>query len=210
MSVRKKNTVSPESTSAQKNPPNKQKKKPNHKKKEGGRHPHLSMSKMEGATKVKLLTPTGGTFDISLQAARQSVVLNGLLEVLDEQRPTEIPVNVPTHLLGLIVEYLEHHRNRSPDDPLPAELEPWDANLFDNRVEDLGDILNAASMLDIPGLVDGAAIAIANLGKGMDPLELSQGLSWTGKPVPSELLMGESQHVGEMEKGGSGSSKRKR
>jgi S-phase kinase-associated protein 1 len=130
-------------------------------------------------------------FKLSRAAAKQSALLNGMLEDTSEGEETVVPVpNVNAATLKYVIQYLEYHKDAKADTidkPLKGDLKEiisqWDKDFLygdlikggDEKQHDiLVDVVMAANFLDIKDLLDLCCAAIANMIKGKTPEQLKE------------------------------------
>jgi len=132
---------------------------------------------------------------VSIKAVKLSITVKELLEDLDCNAKTEVPVKVKSDTLKKIVKWLERSKDKYTD-PLPVkeedrklpELDEWDTQFCDNLDYDAKvDMILAANLLDIKPLLDIVCISVANLVKGQSPEELRKVLERTSKPIPDDI-----------------------
>lgn len=128
------------------------------------------------------LTSKGGqTFDIDREFASISKLVGATVDQDLDARGMTLP-SVTGPILGLVVEYMNHHKGTEPDiidKPLRSKnmkdvvKDPWDAEFIDtigdNR-QQLYDLVMAANYMDIKSLLHLGCAKVASLIKGQ-PLE---------------------------------------
>merc|ERR1719309_77245 len=123
------------------------------------------------------------SFEISKKSAELSKFVTTILEGDSEATVIEIR-QVPAETLKHVVDYLQHHKGKSPD-PLPCPVrsihmaqivsDKWDAtwiDAFDKKV--IFEIILAANYMDIKSLLHLGCAKIATLIKQLDQKEINR------------------------------------
>lgn len=131
--------------------------------------------------KIVLISKDVHNFEVKRKSACISKLVNASLD--SEEGATELPIpSVSSEILGLIVEYMNHHEGTEPpiiEKPLRYKnmvdvcRDNWDAVFIDRIGEDrqqLYDLILAANYMDIKSLLHLGCAKVASLIKG-EPLE---------------------------------------
>ena len=135
---------------------------------------------------ISLISSDNHKIELDSKSAQRSKVLKQkLMEPRNPKNKKAIPEvklkDVKYDILKKIVEYLNYYKNKTPKEipkPVPSEnlsafLDDWDFN-FINKIDldSTFDLMNAASDLEIPGLLDLASIKIASILKNRGLVEI--------------------------------------
>ncbi len=150
---------------------------------------------------VTLVSKDGFEFQATLPAVKQSITLRIMLEVLDEEQTTGLPIPIPEvegETLQKIIEWCEYHCQ----DSLPElekkhtprgnggkanKLPKWDENFLAVSDRDLlFKLTNAANYLDIPLLLRYAVCTIARKLEHMSTEEMREFLNIQNDFTPAE------------------------
>ncbi|KAK4187773.1 E3 ubiquitin ligase [Podospora australis] len=148
---------------------------------------------------------SGKIFTINRLAAMQSGVIRVMAQCceLDEIKVIPLHVAIPDHTLGLIVEWLDHHKpatdselaedTQSSDSYKRVEMTEWDQKFFDDKVTGAGSndegllrIIFAANYLGIENLLDMGVQVVANMLKGKSAEEIRYILKIQNDFTPEE------------------------
>ncbi|KAI0405034.1 s-phase kinase-associated protein 1 [Xylaria palmicola] len=134
----------------------------------------------------------------SLKAVRQSVVISIMLDILEGEKTSNIPIPVPElngETLHKIMEWCEHYRAeqvpasiqeaKTITDTLTA-LPEFDANFFDVDRLTLFTIANAANYLEIPLLSEYSIFVISKKLEGMTTQEMREYLNLPNDFTPEQ------------------------
>ncbi|RYC55782.1 hypothetical protein CHU98_g10424 [Xylaria longipes] len=126
-----------------------------------------------------LVSSDGIEVQATYQAVRCSVTLGTMLELLDEEHTTDLPIPIPGvagEALKKVVEWCERHRG----DPIPKpdnqetakpcrieDLPSWDLEFFKFDKNLLIEVTNASNYLEIPLLLEYLVCVIADRLAGM-------------------------------------------
>jgi len=137
---------------------------------------------------IKLVSNDGTNFAVTKTNAFISVVVKTSVE--SDPSVVDLPVDVKSDVLALIVEYMNHHKGTEPaivEKPLRSKVmasvvkDVWDAE-FINRIgenrQQLYDLTLAANYLDINVLMHLGCAKVASFIKGQ-PLEKIRGKTYT-------------------------------
>ncbi|KAI0438367.1 S-phase kinase-associated protein 1A [Xylaria telfairii] len=132
------------------------------------------------------------------QAAKQSLTIGTMFELLDEQYTNDLPIPVPGvagDVLAKVMEWCERHR----EDPVPKlddkettkpckiiDIPAWDQDFFKIDKDMIIGVTNAADYLEIPLLLQYAVCIIADRLKGMDTEQMRQFLNIENDFSPEE------------------------
>jgi len=150
------------------------------KEKEEKAQPSLSLD-AEVSTPLKLTSKDKKDFPVERKHAFISTLVKTSLETDDTSQEVPIP-GVAGPILGLVVEYMGHHKGQEPplvEKPLRSKLmkdvvsDKWDAEFIDKIGENrqqLYDLILAANYMDVKSLLHLGCAKVASLIKGQ-PLE---------------------------------------
>lgn len=101
-------------------------------------------------------------FEVTIPAAKQSVLLKEMLDDADGTEGGEIPIpTMDGDTLRPIVKYVEYHASLS-DDISPDSVKAWDETYIKALSDDkLFDVLKGANYFHIPQLLDLGCAAVA-------------------------------------------------
>lgn len=128
---------------------------------------------------ITVVTDDSSRFKILIDAARGCNFLNSIIDNCEPDK--DIPIhNVSSNIFSKIVEYLNHYRLKKPQSlpkPLPATplnklLNAWDYNFISRELFVIFELITAANVLDIPGLVELCATKIASEIRGRSVEEI--------------------------------------
>ncbi|KAI3331776.1 E3 ubiquitin ligase SCF complex, Skp subunit [Xylariaceae sp. AK1471] len=156
-----------------------------------------------------LVSNDGTEVRATLLAVKQSITIGTMLEILDEEQTTDLPIPVPSvdgKTLEKVLEWCEHHRDdkileddnfegvfgSSFKDPMevPAvtKVPSWDAEFLKNVDDEmLRNIVIAADYLEIPLLQKYVTVTIAYRMRDMEPEQMRQLLGIVNDYTPEEI-----------------------
>ena len=125
---------------------------------------------------VTLISADNHKIKLDLKSAQKSTLLKQkLLDTVGRKNKTTLEIqlkDIKYDILKVIVEYLNYYKNRTPKEipkPVPSEslsafLDDWDFE-FINKIglDNIFDLMNAASDLGIPSLLDLASTKVASI-----------------------------------------------
>jgi S-phase kinase-associated protein 1 len=130
---------------------------------------------------LTLTSKDGQSFEVDRDAALISKLVKTVKDGDEDARNVNIP-DVKGPILGLVVEYMKHHKGTEPDiipKPLRSKnmkdvvKDPWDAEFIDQVGVDrqkLYDLVLAANYMDVNALLHLGCAKVASIIKGQ-PLE---------------------------------------
>ena len=134
---------------------------------------------------VTLISADNHKIKLDLKSAQKSTLLKQkLLDTVGRKNKTTLEIqlkDIKYDILKVIVEYLNYYKNRTPKEipkPVPSEslsafLDDWDFE-FINKIglDNIFDLMNAASDLGIPSLLDLASTKVASIlkNKGIEDI----------------------------------------
>ena len=122
-------------------------------------------------TQITLKSKENKQFKISEKAANRAKVIKDIL--IDYEKGEDIPLEVESDTLEMIIKYLEHYENEEPKEiPKPLKsgdlskvLEPWDFEFISQiSLEKVPDLVNGANYMDIPSLLQ---LSLCRIGSEM-------------------------------------------
>ena len=134
---------------------------------------------------ITLISADNHKIEIDAKSAQKSAVLKQrLLDAMNPKykRKPELQLKeIKYDILKKIVEYLNYYKNKTPKEipkPVPSEklssfLDEWDFEYINNiDLDNIFDIMNAASDLGIQSLLDLASIKVASIlkNKGIEDI----------------------------------------
>jgi len=144
---------------------------------------------------VHLVSQEGETFEISLENAKMSELVNTMIDEEDEDETQEIPLpGVKSTILAKIVEFMNHYKV----DPMTEITKPiksnimsevvqeWYANFVNVDQEELFELILAANFMDIRPLLDLTCATIASMVKGKTSTEIPGIFKITDRPCDAE------------------------
>lgn len=127
---------------------------------------------------IKLQSKDGEVFQIDTDAAKLSVTIRDMMELLGIEEGSEDPVplgEVNAQTLNRVIQWCTHHKN----DPVPTEedeskekelktddIPSWDNEFLKIDQELLFELIRAANYLHVKGLLDVCCKTVANMIKG--------------------------------------------
>ena len=134
---------------------------------------------------ITLISADNHKIKLDLKSAQKSSMLKQkLLDTVGRKNKTNLEIqlkDIKYDILKLIVEYLNYYKNKTPKEipkPVPSEslnafLDDWDYE-FINKIDldNIFDLMNAASNLGIQGLLDLASTKVASIlkNKGIEDI----------------------------------------
>ena len=134
---------------------------------------------------IALISEDNHKIELDFKSAQKSKVLKQKLMEVKNSRSKCIPEiklkDIKYDILKKIVEYLNYYKNKTPKEipkPVPSEslsafLDDWDFEFITNiDLDSTFDLMNAASSLQIQGLLDLASIKVASIlkNKGIEDI----------------------------------------
>ena len=134
---------------------------------------------------IALISEDNHKIELDFKSAQKSKVLKQKLMEVKNGRNKGIPEiklkDINYDILKKIVEYLNYYKNKTPKEipkPVPSEslsafLDDWDFEFITNiDLDSTFDLMNAASSLQIQGLLDLASIKVASIlkNKGIEDI----------------------------------------
>ena len=134
---------------------------------------------------IALISEDNHKIELDFKSAQKSKVLKQKLMEVKNSRSKGIPEiklkDIKYDILKKIVEYLNYYKNKTPKEipkPVPSEslsafLDDWDFEFITNiDLDSTFDLMNAASSLQIQGLLDLASIKVASIlkNKGIEDI----------------------------------------
>ena len=134
---------------------------------------------------IALISEDNHKIELDFKSAQKSKVLKQKLMEVKNSRSRGIPEiklkDIKYDILKKIVEYLNYYKNKTPKEipkPVPSEslsafLDDWDFEFITNiDLDSTFDLMNAASSLQIQGLLDLASIKVASIlkNKGIEDI----------------------------------------
>jgi len=158
---------------------------------------------VDTAQEIVLRTNDEKEFVIPRRAVRHSKVLKEILDDVDDQEETVVPLaNVDSLTLEFLAPYLEYYQDKEPDPlekplraPLPDLIPAWEKDyvykcLFkdgdEKQHEPLFKTLMAANFMGIDPLRDLCCAAIANMLRGKSPEQIMEVFGITEPFTPEE------------------------
>ncbi|KAJ2081667.1 hypothetical protein H4R24_002191 [Coemansia sp. RSA 988] len=133
-------------------------------------------------------------FLVSIEVAKQSVLIKNIIDDLGETDEAIPLPNVTSKVLKKVIDYLEHHKHDPPVikdeyDDLPKrsdDISPWDEQYMKVDQEMLFEILLAANYLDIKPLLDLGCKTVANMIRGKSAEEIRKMFNIVDDFTPEE------------------------
>ncbi|KAI1161336.1 s-phase kinase-associated protein 1 [Nemania serpens] len=151
---------------------------------------------MSSDSLVTLISNDGDEVKATLQAVQQSITLKSMLEVLDDEQTTGLPIPLPEikgETLRNVMRWCEHHRGETdnfvPDlsgRPRSEWMPAWDVDFFTFEKDMLFKVANAANYLEIPRLLHYTAATIAFNLKGKSTEEMREYLHIKNDLTPEQ------------------------
>ena len=123
----------------------------------------------------------GESIEVDIDVIKKSTILKNMIEDTGKDGEIKIP-NIEVPILKKVIEYCEHYKNSEPKEiekPLRSKnlLEhgatEWDVKYIEtNNMEELTDLIVAASFLDIESLLDLGSAYVASQIKGKSVQEI--------------------------------------
>jgi len=126
---------------------------------------------MSDTPQITLKSKENKQFKISEKAANRAKVIKDIL--IDYEKGAEIPLEIESDTLEVIIKYLEHYANEEPKEipkPLTSSdiskvLDPWDFEFISKvSLEKVIDLVNGANYMDIPSLLQ---LSLCRIGSEM-------------------------------------------
>ena len=120
---------------------------------------------------ITLKSKENKQFKISEKAANRAKVIKDIL--IDYEKGEDIPLEIDSDTLEIIIKYLEHYSNEEPKNiqkplktgDLSKVLEPWDFEFISKISLDKAiDLVNGTNYLDIPSLLQ---LSLCRIGSEM-------------------------------------------
>ncbi|GAW10984.1 hypothetical protein ANO14919_003220 [Xylariales sp. No.14919] len=149
---------------------------------------------------VTLISKNGMEVQATLQAVKQSVTFRTMLELLEEEKTSGVPIPAPEvdgETLGKLMQWCEYHRDdvSAPDEPdvaidrtKAAEIPQWDQTFLQVERVLLFKLILAANYLEIPRLLDYGIIMVARGLEGLSAAEMREYLNVPNDFTPEEEL----------------------
>ncbi|KAJ2800328.1 E3 ubiquitin ligase complex SCF subunit scon-3 [Coemansia guatemalensis] len=133
-------------------------------------------------------------FQVSMEVAKQSVLIKNLIDDLGETEEAIPLPNVTSKVLQKVIEYCEHHKHDPPVikdeyDDLPKrsdDISPWDEQYMKVDQEMLFEILLASNYMDIKPLLDLGCKTVANMIRGKSAEEIRKMFNIVDDFTPEE------------------------
>ncbi|PIA16717.1 E3 ubiquitin ligase SCF complex, Skp subunit [Coemansia reversa NRRL 1564] len=133
-------------------------------------------------------------FQVSMEVAKQSVLIKNLIDDLGETEDAIPLPNVTSKVLEKVIEYCEHHKHDPPVikdeyDDLPKrsdDISPWDEQYMKIDQEMLFEILLASNYMDIKPLLDLGCKTVANMIRGKSAEEIRKMFNIVDDFTPEE------------------------
>ncbi|KAJ2612816.1 E3 ubiquitin ligase complex SCF subunit scon-3 [Coemansia sp. RSA 1365] len=133
-------------------------------------------------------------FQVSMEVAKQSVLIKNLIDDLGETEEAIPLPNVTSKVLEKVIEYCEHHKHDPPVikdeyDDLPKrsdDISPWDEQYMKIDQEMLFEILLASNYMDIKPLLDLGCKTVANMIRGKSAEEIRKMFNIVDDFTPEE------------------------
>ena len=141
----------------------------------------------------RLLCKDGEVLTVDVETAKQSVLINGLIE--DGGIDDEIPIaQVNKPIMEKVVVFCEHMREHAPPEiekPLSSTdmsqvVDAWHADFVNVDQEMLFEIVMAANYLDIKALLELSCAKVASMIKGKSVQEIRQFFNIENDFTPEE------------------------
>jgi len=134
---------------------------------------------------VILISQDGDQFEINSNIAKQSNLLNNMIDESDdnEDDKQEIPIlNILSNTLSKVIEFMNHYHIEPmteipkpiPENDITKVVSKWYAEFVDLDNNTLFELINAANYLDITSLLNLTCAAVALKIKGKTPEEICQ------------------------------------
>ena len=134
---------------------------------------------------ITLKSKENKQFKISEKAANRAKVIKDIL--IDYEKGEDIPLEIDSDTLEIIIKYLEHYANEEPKNiqkplktgDLSKVLEPWDFEFISKiSLENTIDLVNAANYMDIGSLLQLSCCRIASemVDKPVDEVQKTFGI----------------------------------
>ncbi|XP_014226064.1 S-phase kinase-associated protein 1-like [Trichogramma pretiosum] len=126
---------------------------------------------------IKLKSSDGVIFEVDLQIAKRSKMIEQMIAVLgtddlDENDYFPLP-NVTSPILELFIEWCTHHKNDSLVERDDTEtVSEWDENFFKVNTDNLKELILAANYLDVTELLSAACVQVAKKFAGKTPEQI--------------------------------------
>ena len=141
----------------------------------------------------RLMCKDGEVLEVEVETAKQSVLINGLIE--DGGTDDDIPIaQVNKPIMEKVLEFCAHMRDNQPPEiekPLSSTdlsqvVDQWHANFVNVDQEMLFEIVMAANYLDIKPLLELSCAKVASLIKGKSVTEIRQFFNIENDFTPEE------------------------
>merc|ERR1712037_187707 len=134
---------------------------------------------------------------VPIAIAKQSVTIKNMLEDMGVESQTNdtVPLpNVTGHILQMVIDWADHHKDDPPQDEEDENKEkkiddipPWDVDFLKVDQGTLFELILAANYLDIKGLLDLTCKTVAGMIKGKTDEEIRQTFNIKLDFTPAEL-----------------------
>ena len=141
----------------------------------------------------RLMCKDGEVLEVPVETAKQSVLINGLIE--DGGTDDDIPIaQVNKPIMEKVIAFCDHMREVTPPEiekPLSSTdlsqvVDPWHADFVNVDQEMLFEIVMAANYLDIKPLLELSCAKVASLIKGKSVQEIRQFFNIENDFTPEE------------------------
>eukprot|EP00389_Voromonas_pontica_P008768 GDKH01013336.1.p1 GENE.GDKH01013336.1~~GDKH01013336.1.p1 ORF type:complete len:165 (+),score=37.55 GDKH01013336.1:142-636(+) len=150
---------------------------------------------MSDAKQVKLTSQSGEVFEVDVEVAKMSKLIDGMIENMGDDLDENIPLpNVKSNILAKVIEYCRHHKDNPPEEivkPLKSAnlsevVSEWDDQFVNVEQETLFELILAANYLDIKHLLDLTCAKVASMIKGKTPEEIRKQFNIVNDFTPEE------------------------
>ena len=141
------------------------------------------------AEKVTLTSGDDKNFECSSEVAQMSVTIHHMMEDLDNDDDTIIPLpSVEGKILEKVLEYCNKHVGEDKlEDEKKTQLQDWDTKFAEDLDQTtLFELMLAANFLDIKPLLELTCKTVANMIKGKTPEEIKEVFGIEGDFTPEE------------------------
>ena len=145
------------------------------------------------AEKARLLCKDGEVYEADIEAAKQSILINGLIE--DGGTDDEIPIpQVNKPIMEKVMQFCEHLKEHAPleiEKPLSSTdmtqvVDQWHADYINLDQEMLFEVTMAANYLDVKPLLELCCAKVASMIKGKSVEETRQFFNLANDFSPEE------------------------
>ncbi|KAL3838726.1 hypothetical protein ACJIZ3_023317 [Penstemon smallii] len=141
---------------------------------------------MSSPKMIVLQTSDGETFELEEIVAIQSQTIKHMIE--DDCVDNTIPLpNVPSKIMGRVIEYCKRHATKTEDKKIEDDLnKAFDDEFMKIDLSTLFDLILAANYLDIKSLLDLSCQTVADMIKEKSPEEIRTILNIENDFTPEE------------------------